>query len=159
MRALPYVARDKARLAGEKPVACSQSSGPAKQESVVGRDLAGWGTKSPPERLLQGHCQEGSPDMARRALIVEDEPLIANDLEGTLRKLGFDVCGLASNPGQAFENSGVVCHRARRYGHGCAHPRTGARAPVCTKSVADDRLAEAIAGVAGWTAPISPAFL
>jgi hypothetical protein len=30
---------------------------------------------------------------------------------------------------------------------------------VCTKSVADDRLAEAIAGVAGWTAPISPAFL
>jgi hypothetical protein len=30
---------------------------------------------------------------------------------------------------------------------------------VCTKPVPDDRLAEAIAGLAGWTTPISPTFL
>ena len=41
--------------------------------------------------------------MAQRALIVEDEPLIAIDLEATLRTLGFDVCGLASNPIEAVE--------------------------------------------------------
>jgi len=41
--------------------------------------------------------------MARRALIVEDEPLIAIDLETTLRTLGFDVCGCASNPREAVE--------------------------------------------------------
>ena len=29
--------------------------------------------------------------MVKRALIVEDEPLIAIDLEATLRTLGFDV--------------------------------------------------------------------
>jgi DNA-binding NarL/FixJ family response regulator len=37
------------------------------------------------------------------ALIVEDEPLIAIGLEGILRELGFDVCGLASNPKEAVE--------------------------------------------------------
>lgn len=31
--------------------------------------------------------------MVQRALIVEDEPLIAIDLEATLRTLGFDVAG------------------------------------------------------------------
>lgn len=41
--------------------------------------------------------------MARQALIVEDEPLIAIDLEAALRGLGFDVCGLASNPREAVE--------------------------------------------------------
>jgi len=37
----------------------------------------------------------------RRALIVEDEFLIALDLEETLCALGFDVCGLASNAREA----------------------------------------------------------
>ena len=41
--------------------------------------------------------------MVQRALIVEDEPLIAIDLEATLRTLGFDVCGRASNPREAVE--------------------------------------------------------
>src|SRR5258705_10288425 len=41
--------------------------------------------------------------MIQRALIVEDEPLIAIDLEATLRSLGFDVCGRASNPREAVE--------------------------------------------------------
>ena len=49
------------------------------------------------------HCQKGSPEMVQRALIVEDEPLIAIDLEATLRTLGFDVCGRASNPREAVE--------------------------------------------------------
>jgi DNA-binding NarL/FixJ family response regulator len=40
---------------------------------------------------------------AQRALIVENEPLIAFDLEAILRALGFDVCGLASNPREAVE--------------------------------------------------------
>ena len=40
---------------------------------------------------------------AQRALIVENEPLIAIDLEAILRALGFDVCGLASNPREAVE--------------------------------------------------------
>jgi DNA-binding NarL/FixJ family response regulator len=38
-----------------------------------------------------------------RILIVEDEPLIAIDLEATLQTLGFDVCGCASNAREAVE--------------------------------------------------------
>src|SRR5262245_1729691 len=41
--------------------------------------------------------------MIARVLIVEDEPLIALDLEATLQTLGFDVCGRASNPREAVE--------------------------------------------------------
>jgi len=37
----------------------------------------------------------------RRALIVEDEFLIANDLEAAMHALGFDDCDLAPNAGQA----------------------------------------------------------
>ena len=37
----------------------------------------------------------------RRALIVEDEILIALDLEAEMRALGFDVCGLAPSARQA----------------------------------------------------------
>jgi DNA-binding NarL/FixJ family response regulator len=130
--------------------------------------------------------------MARRAIIVEDEPLIANDLEGTLRELGFDVCGLASNPRQAVElatsiqpdlvlmdvylDEGYEGTKAAKWlreaceipvlfvtGHGDTDTVARIReqvpgAPVCTKPVPDDRLAEAIAGVAGWTAPIGPVF-
>ena len=131
--------------------------------------------------------------MTRRALIVEDEPLIANDLEGTLRKLGFDVCGLASNPREAVElatsiqpdlvlmdvylDEGYEGIKAAKWlrevckipvlfvtGHGDRDRIERIReqvpgAPVRTKPVPDDRLAEAIAGVAGWPGPISPIFL
>jgi len=41
--------------------------------------------------------------MIARVLIVEDEPLIALDLEATLQTLGFDVCGCASNAREAVE--------------------------------------------------------
>jgi DNA-binding NarL/FixJ family response regulator len=41
--------------------------------------------------------------MAPRALIVEDEPLIAADLKATLHRLGLEVCGLTSNPREAVE--------------------------------------------------------
>ena len=34
---------------------------------------------------------------SRRALIVDDEFLIAFDLESSMRELGFDVCTVASN--------------------------------------------------------------
>ena len=37
-----------------------------------------------------------SPPRRRRALIVEDELVIALDLEDAMSALGFDICGLAS---------------------------------------------------------------
>ena len=37
-----------------------------------------------------------------RALIVEDEIVIAMDLEAQMRKLGFDVCGVTSNAREAL---------------------------------------------------------
>jgi DNA-binding NarL/FixJ family response regulator len=37
-----------------------------------------------------------SPPHRRRALIVEDELMIALDLEGAMSAPGFDICGLAS---------------------------------------------------------------
>src|SRR6476469_9242804 len=40
---------------------------------------------------------------SRRALIVDDEFLIAFDLESSMRELGFDVCTVASNEGDAIE--------------------------------------------------------
>ena len=40
---------------------------------------------------------------ARRALIVDDEFLIAFDLEASMRELGFDVCAVASNERDAME--------------------------------------------------------
>src|SRR6476620_3839790 len=40
---------------------------------------------------------------SRRALIVDDEFLIAFDLEASMRELGFDVCGVASNERDAME--------------------------------------------------------
>jgi hypothetical protein len=36
---------------------------------------------------------------SRRALIVDDEFIIAFDLESSMRELGFDVCTVASNEG------------------------------------------------------------
>ena len=40
---------------------------------------------------------------SRRALIVDDEFLIALDLESSMRELGFDVCTVASNEKDAIE--------------------------------------------------------
>ena len=40
---------------------------------------------------------------SRRALIVDDEFLIAFDLESSMRELGFDVCTVASNENDAME--------------------------------------------------------
>ena len=40
---------------------------------------------------------------ARRALIVDDEFLIAFDLENSMRELGFNVCTVASNEKDAIE--------------------------------------------------------
>ena len=40
---------------------------------------------------------------SQRALIVDDEFLIAFDLEASMRELGFDVCGVASNERDAME--------------------------------------------------------
>ena len=39
---------------------------------------------------------------SRRALIVDDEFLIAFDLEASMRELGFDVCSVASNERDAI---------------------------------------------------------
>jgi DNA-binding NarL/FixJ family response regulator len=44
---------------------------------------------------------ERSTARRRTALIVEDEILVALDLERTMAGLGFDVCGLASNDSNA----------------------------------------------------------
>ena len=40
---------------------------------------------------------------SRRALIVDDEFLIAFDLESSMRELGFDVCTVASNEKDAID--------------------------------------------------------
>ena len=42
-----------------------------------------------------------SPPHRRRALIVEDEIMVALDLEVTMSDLGFDVCGLAPSAREA----------------------------------------------------------
>jgi DNA-binding NarL/FixJ family response regulator len=44
---------------------------------------------------------QASSTARRSALIVEDEFLIALDLEADMRALGFDVCGLAPSAGKA----------------------------------------------------------
>jgi two-component system, response regulator PdtaR len=60
------------------------------------------GTKSGAARFHMERPRKGVP-MTARILIVEDEPLIANDLEATLQTLGFDVCGCAANAREAVE--------------------------------------------------------
>jgi len=44
---------------------------------------------------------QASPLPLRRALIVEDEIMVALDLEATMSALGFDVCGLAPSAREA----------------------------------------------------------
>ena len=126
--------------------------------------------------------------MARRALIVENEPLIAMDLAAMLRRLGIEPCGLASNPREAVERAGSTqpdlvlmdvylddglqgikaakwLHEAYEIpvlfvtGHNDSdtiaqiHEQLP-RAPLCTKPVCDDSLAEAIASTASSDAPL-----
>src|SRR5690348_12233968 len=67
------------------------------------------GTKLPTIRcVIVGHYLEVDMAMSsghpgrQRALIVEDEILIALALEAEVKDLGFDVCGLAANAAQAI---------------------------------------------------------
>lgn len=46
-----------------------------------------------------------SPPMRRRALIVEDEPMIALNLEADMRELGFDTCDLAPDGQKALSHA------------------------------------------------------
>ena len=46
-------------------------------------------------------AQSSSPTRSRRALIVEDETMIALNLEADMRELGFDTCDLAATGQQA----------------------------------------------------------
>ena len=45
---------------------------------------------------------QSSPGHRSRALIVEDEPLCALDLEAHMHELGFDFCHLVANGQEAF---------------------------------------------------------
>src|SRR5512132_2070938 len=45
---------------------------------------------------------QSSPQHRSRALIVEDEPLCALDLEAHMHELGFDSCHLLANGQEAF---------------------------------------------------------
>jgi two-component system, response regulator PdtaR len=47
------------------------------------------------------HQDKPAPSSHRRALIVEDETMIALSLEADMRALGFDICDLATNGQQA----------------------------------------------------------
>jgi DNA-binding NarL/FixJ family response regulator len=122
--------------------------------------------------------------MVQRALVVEDEPLIAIDLEA------IDVCGSASNPrgscracnkptarfyldGRLSRRGPPGINAAKWLREACGIPvlfitghsdwETVARihdllpgAPLCPKPVRPDRLVAAIAGATGWNAPVSP---
>src|SRR5262245_45845462 len=47
-------------------------------------------------------AQPSPPARGRRALIVEDETMIALELEAHMRELGFDTCDLAADEQEAF---------------------------------------------------------
>ena len=47
-------------------------------------------------------AQASPPTRGRRALIVEDETMIALDLEANMRELGFDTCDLVADGQEAF---------------------------------------------------------
>ena len=50
-------------------------------------------------------AQRSSPLRRRRALIVEDEAVIALSLEADMRELGFDTCDLAADEQEAFSHA------------------------------------------------------
>jgi len=60
------------------------------------------GRRPSPRRLASAERERRSPHPRRRALIVEDETMIALGLEADLHALGFDTCDLAANGEQAF---------------------------------------------------------
>ena len=116
MRALLALPSNKARLA-EKTFASSESSGASMTKydlfnqprsirsllfSLIKMEHAprptrskNIGTKSAPKRWWNRHCQKGSPEMVQRALIVEDEPLIAIDQKDGLSTR--QLCGCWKN--------------------------------------------------------------
>ena len=50
-------------------------------------------------------AQRSPPLHRRRALIVEDEGVIALSLEADMRELGFDTCDLAADEQEAFSHA------------------------------------------------------
>src|SRR5262249_32099403 len=66
------------------------------------------GPNSRPAVVIGGHCRwcwrfaMSATATMPRALIVEDEIVIAMDIEAQMKKLGFDVCGLTSNAREAL---------------------------------------------------------
>jgi DNA-binding response OmpR family regulator len=74
---------------------------------------------------------QNSPSQYPRALIVEDETMIALGLEAHLRELGFQPCDLAADGPQA------VSHAMSEVPD----------APVLPKPIWGDRLAEAVESV------------
>jgi two-component system, response regulator PdtaR len=50
-------------------------------------------------------AQRSPPTRRRRALIVEDEAVIALSLEADMRQLGFDTCDLAADEQEAFSHA------------------------------------------------------
>jgi len=59
--------------------------------------------RTPQHRSPSGHASAGADVCAGRLLIVEDEPLIAMDLEEILTSAGFEVVGTASTVQEAFD--------------------------------------------------------
>lgn len=55
------------------------------------------------QRAQSGHASAGADGCSGRLLIVEDEPLIAMDLEEIFTSAGFEVVGTASSVEEAFE--------------------------------------------------------
>ena len=50
-------------------------------------------------------AHRSTPTRRRRALIVEDETMIALSLEADMRELGFDTCELAADEQEAFSHA------------------------------------------------------
>jgi CheY-like chemotaxis protein len=94
---------------GDAPLACTPST------KVRGSERASFltvGTKSLKMRLPEGalpteskRMEQNSSSQYPRALIVEDETMIALGLEAHLRELGFQACDLAADGHQALSHA------------------------------------------------------
>jgi DNA-binding NarL/FixJ family response regulator len=89
---------------------------------------------------------------SRRALIVDDEFLIAFDLESSMRELGFDVCTVASNERDAIELAksqppDVVVMDVYLGGTRAGIHTVMPSAPVLSKPVYQEILANAVSAV------------
>jgi len=58
------------------------------------------------ERLIAAAQQEIDAELATDVLIIEDEPVIATDIEALARELGHDVVGIAATHAEAIEAAG-----------------------------------------------------